>query len=193
MGLRRFDALKEYFIQLSDVLTASKLPRDKLVVFGLTDEDKKGIRGLCTTIDDVYRAEILESVTDHDTAAAGDLLKFEIAHKIPHLEEMIDGVHFAMTSEDVMSIVFGTIANDIVYKHFIPEIINFSKKMMSYMASVEKTDSDRKPLVVPGLTHVQAAEPTTGGKKFMNSINAIDFLISRMMDENGFQEKWVAR
>ena len=77
------------------------------------------------SLSDSLRVEAFEKVTEHDTAAAGDYLKVLIARAFPRLEQMMEGVHFANTSEDAMSVVFGVLANKVAYGHFIPAMLNF--------------------------------------------------------------------
>jgi len=183
IGLIRFHVLIERFIALSDELTIySGIHRYRKVVHSLTDEDKKQLRELAKTSADIIRAEGIERFTEHDTAAAGDYLKLLVGREMPHLESMIEGIAFADTSEDTMGPTFGLIGNQLVYGYFIPHLLDFMSKMMNYIVEVEKKD----PLVLPGLTHEQAAEPTTFGKKIMTSLKSIDYHIERMSRDGQF-------
>jgi len=181
IGSLRFQVITEYFIQLSEELS-KRIVRNDNIVGRLSEDDKNIIRSLGTTPSEIIQAERIESFAEHDTAAATDLIKILIAARLPHLEEMIEGVHFACTSEDVMGNVFGIMNNRLVYGHVLPEIIDFCLSAMKY---VDKFEGE-KPMLLPGFTHNQAAEPTTIGKKFMTKISSIEYLMSRMMENGNF-------
>ena len=134
VSLLRFDVMTKYFISLSDLLTDYKGRfKKKKVVSGLSDDDKTKIRSLVTGLDDIMRAELIEKFSDHDTAAAGDYLKILIGTKLPHLEKMIEGIHFAKTSEDVMGNVFGMVCNKLVYKHIMPSLFDFCDNDLAFV------------------------------------------------------------
>ncbi len=183
VGLTRFYVLIEQFIALSDLLTGyNGVRRNHKVVHSLTDGDKARLRSLAVTSADVLRAERLERVTDHDTAAAGDYLKLLIGTEMSHLEDRIEGVAFAMTSEDTMGSVFGIIGNQVVYGHFLPKLLHLMERILEFVDFVERDG----PLVVPASTHQQGAEPTTFGKKMTTMLEAIDFHIGRLMENGQF-------
>jgi len=182
VGLQRFKVITEYFIQLGEELEEYEGKfKDKKIIGHLSETDKHKIRQLGTSLSDIIRAEKIEQFADHDTAAATDYIKILIARELPHLEDMIEGVHFANTSEDVMSNVFGIIANKLVYGHFMPALLDFCESTIYYVKMYEK----HTPLVLPAFTHQQAAEPTTFGKKITTRLNAIDYLIANMADKDG--------
>lgn len=171
---RRFRVGIRYFIFLSDLLD-SPFDSQKKVVGEISSSAKKWLlthAGQSSV--DAFRAEVLERVAEHDTAAAMDYLKLVIAKQFPDLEEDIEGVHFGNTSEDVMGIVFGTILNELVLGHLLKGFVGFSE---AWMAFVDKHETDEQgahcPLVLPGLTHQQAAEPTTLGKKVSTRLFAM--------------------
>lgn len=183
VGMVRFKVLIERLIALNDELSRySGVHHDKRVVHSLTDENKYALRQLARTPADVLRAERIERFTEHDTAAAGDYLKILIGTQMPHLEWMIEGVAFADTSEDTMGPVFGLIANKIVFGYFLPRLLDFIERLLDYVDELEKDG----PLVIPALTHVQAAEPTTFGKKMSTWLYPLDFHIQRMMENDCF-------
>lgn len=183
IGRLRFNVIIGYLIALSDALTryGGRL-NDQKVVHNLTEDDKMQLRKCATTPADIVRAEAIEKFTEHDTAAATDYVKILIGTRMPHLEAMIEGVHFANTSEDVMGNVFGIVGNKLVYGYFMPALLDFCEKVMGYVEKYE----EKVPLMLPGLTHQQAAEPTTLGKKFMTRLFAIDKLVDEhLRDKNG--------
>lgn len=185
LGMERFRVIKEYFIALAERLTDyDGMHKDHKVVCDLTEDQEGQIRDLAMTTDDIIRAEALEEFSDHDTAAAGDLVKILIGSKIPELESKIEGVHFAATSEDVMGNVFGVIGNELVYGYFVPLILDFCEHLMNYADTFEKT---AKRLSIPGYTHDQAAEPHTLSKKFATRVRAIEFQLQSLIKNDGFQ------
>ncbi len=178
VGQLRFQVLLRRFIALNDELSRYEgMHRDQKVVAALSAEDKAELLQLATGSADILRAERLERFTEHDTAAAGDWLKILIGTRFPHLESRIEGVAFADTSEDTMSPVFGLIANKLVFGHFIPHLLRFMERQLDFLNMVEADG----PLVLPGLTHQQAGEPTTFGKKVVTNLTAIDHHLQRLM------------
>ena len=181
LGLKRFFVMKEYLIALSELLRYYKGPERKIICT-LTAEEKEVIREeLAVTIADVKRAELIEAFTEHDTAAAEAYLKFLIAKKLPRLAPYIEAVHFALTSENVMGNVFGLIGNDLVYHHFLKKVLEFCLFLMDYADKWEEAG----PLIFPALTHEQAAELSTFGKKIATPVNAINNHIKNMLDDSG--------
>ncbi len=182
LGRLRFHVMREYFIALSQLLSNySGMFKNYKVVRHLTPEEIGKIREIGNTDKEIIQAEKGETFTEHDTAAAGDYFKMRISKELPALEASVEGIHFANTSEDVMGNVFGLMANKLIYGALLPNILTFCDSIMLYVEQCEQNG----PLVIPGLTHEQAAEPTTLGKKLMTRLKAIDYLIQRMLDEKG--------
>lgn len=180
VGLTRFKVIIEYFIALNDLLAGYK-GRYRKITGNLSIEDKERLRKIGTTLEEVKQAEMIEKFTEHDTAAAGDYVKLKIATLLPHLEDQVEGIHFGNTSEDVMGNVFGIIANNLVFKHFMRALLDFCVNIICY---VEKYENNG-PLIVPDLTHQQAAVPTTLGQILITQLAAIDYHISQMIGKNG--------
>ena len=181
VGLNRFHVIKETFIALAERLEKYS-GHHSIITPKLTEDDKGAIRGIGVDLSDIIRAERVEQVADHDTASAVDYIKIAVGTTLPHLEEAIEGFHFATTSEDIMGNVFGLILNDLVYGHVMPAIYDFCDNAIGYV----QTHEESAPLVLPALTHVQAAEPTTLGKKVATRVGAIDHFIKRMMENDNF-------
>ena len=182
VGMLRFDILLDYFFCLNDILTDyDGLFKDQKVVHGITIKQKEGIMELANGPADVLRAEAFERFTEHDTAAAGDYLKVLIGTKFPELEHMIEGIHFANTSEDVMANVFGKVANRLVYGYFMPALMEFANDAITFVEKYEKEG----PVVMPALTHKQPAEPTTLGKKIMTRLDALAYLFDDLVRRDG--------
>ncbi|PJA01852.1 hypothetical protein COX74_00565 [bacterium (Candidatus Gribaldobacteria) CG_4_10_14_0_2_um_filter_41_16] len=182
VGLLRFLVAKDYFKALCDTmdcyLEGGKYG-NKTVCGEIKCDDWLAIlEQIGVSIDDVYRAELMEKFTEHDTAAATDYLKLALGAKFPKFEPMLDGFHFGLTSEDNIGLVFGIVLNKLVFKHFFPELIGLCEFLMAYARTIEKD----KPLVLPWLTHEQGAEATTLGKIFMNRVCAIIDLLENFKD-----------
>lgn len=172
LAMRSFDVATEHFIGLSEELEGYQGRfKDKKIVGRIGQADKIWLSSLSNDMDNVIRAEYLERFSDHDTAARTDLLKIIIGTQRPHLEKYLEGIHFPNTSEDNMSIAFGLIGNELIYGHLIPSIIDLAKSALVFGEEHEQS----QPLVLPGLTHKQAAEPTTLGKKIATFVAAIDY------------------
>lgn len=189
VALLRFHVMKEYFIALSEQMDQydGKF-RHKKIVGHLTSEDIDLIRQIGTTLQEIYWAELFEAVSDHDTAAAGDYLKTRIAYLISGMTEWlsnlidyIEGIHFPNTSEDVMSNVFGVIGNELVYGHFMTKLLDYLDFLIKYVERYEYTGF----LLLPELTHIQPAEPTTLAGKFITRLVAIKDLLFSLRGHNG--------
>jgi len=182
IGLLRFQVAKAYFMTLCHTMSIYQNVGkfgDKTVCGQVKfDVILKIVEEVGVSIDDVYRAELMEKFTEHDTAAATDYLKLAVGSRFPEIESMLDGFHFGLTSEDNIGLVFGIVLNKLVYRHFVIELVDFCQYLMNYTLALEKD----RPLVLPWLTHEQGAEATTLGKIFMNRISAVDDLLENMID-----------
>ncbi len=183
VGLVRFRVLVERFIALSELMDSyTGVHSARRIVHSLTFQDKALLRKLACSPADVFRAETIERFTEHDTAAAGDYLKLYIGRQFPHLEQFIEGVAFADTSEDTMGPTFGLILNKLVFGAFLPKLLDFMARLLDYVDMLEKNE----PLILPALTHEQAAEPTTFGKKVVTGLKSVDYHIRRLIEGSHF-------
>ena len=166
VGLKSFLVIKKGFLFLADaMLTYNGKYKDKKIIGPISEEDREIIMNkIAVSLDDVYRAEQLEKVSDHDTGARVNWVKIAIARELKHLEPYIEGVGFAKTSEDFMSIVFGLILNELIYHHFMPALFDFCELVMDY---VEPYGTEEEPLIIPGFTHKKAAEVSALAKNNM--------------------------
>lgn len=176
IGLKRFTVIIEYYIALSELLETYIGKRPK-IIRKLTPEEKEWLRTQGKTLKEVIMAERIESFSEHDTAAAGDLMKLLIAFYREDLAAYIEGVQYMETSEDTMSIVFGLIANDLIYRRFIVRLVDFC---LSRIEFVKKYN-----LIIPALTHEQAAEPIDLIKKFLPRLQAIKNSMDDLVGKNG--------
>lgn len=178
VGLTRFRVAKEYVRALNKFLTDYEGHGDsEKIISDLSEEDVQAIMMLNMTLVEVFQAEQIESVTEHDTAAATDYLKLLIATKLPHLAPYIEAVHFACTSEDNMGNVFGLIGNRLVYGCFLGALADYCLNLIAY--TKKHSNCRETPLYLPALTHQQCAEPIT-----LDIINAntLEAVLELLMD-----------
>lgn len=181
VGLLRFWVMKKYFFALADRMNKydGKYAHQKIVssVSDLSSEDFQFIQGLGATALEVRQAELLERVSEHDTAAAGDLLKILIAYFRPDLAKVMDGIHFAGTSEDVMGNVFGIITRMLAHGYFMGGLADFCLTFINFAKYCEQEGE----LILPGLTHIQVAEPTFLSRRFAVPLRGIQQILLDMM------------
>jgi adenylosuccinate lyase len=176
----------EYFIALADTMAEynGKFSYHKIISFRLTDSMKEALRSIATNLTprEMMQIELIETKSDHDTAAITDWVKFTVDHRNvlrsadtenqEELESCLDGFHFGRTSEDVNSPVFALMNREIFFKHLIPEVISFQETVIQYAREYDRTTA--------GLTHGQPAEPTTIGKQLINTVSAIDSVLQEV-------------
>lgn len=175
IGLTRFHVLKEGFLGMNAALARSGVTHPFAVPLAL--DDVAAIRRLGITLAEVHQTDQLERFTEHDTAAAGDLIKLRIAHLLPHLADRIELLNLACTSEDTMGNVFGLILNELVYRHFLPDLLGTCRFLMEF---AERHSPPDDPLLMAALTHEQGAEPTTFNRWTAVRVNAIFDLVPRL-------------
>jgi len=189
IGKKRFMVLISYFIALSGLM-AAYTGRYRKISDKLAPIEIKYLRSLGKKPEEIKMAEEVEKVSDHDTAAAGDYLKLRILYDfverlkkfLANLCKKIEALHFAATSEDIMSIVFGIIANELVYVHFMRKLLDLCEFLIKF---VEKFPQF---LVIPESTHDQFAEPSSYGKAVANTLVAIRNTIKRdLLEGNSYR------
>jgi len=184
----RVAVIVEYFIALADTMTGytGKFSDQKIIPRPLTEQMRKVLRSIAPdlTPQQIAQIELIETRSDHDTAAITDWVKFTVDQQDilgfseaedeerKQLENCLDGFHFGRTSEDVNSPVFALMNRELFFKHLIPKLIAFQGAIIKY--------ADQNDRVTAGLTHGQPAEPTTIGKQMMNTVAAIDSVLRRV-------------
>jgi len=96
------------------------------------------IEQIGTTDKEIIQAEYIERFTEHDIATASDYIKLCLAKKYPQLKSIIESVHFAATSEDVMSNVFDLVGNELVYRYFFRSLLDFFVSSLNYGILIKK-------------------------------------------------------
>jgi len=189
IGGKRFMVLISYFIALSELM-AGYTGKFRKISGRLTGAEIRYLKSLGVKPEEVKMAEVVERVSEHDTAAAGDYLKLRILYDhtagdkrfLAGLCRNIEAFHFAATSEDVMSIVFGLIANELVYVRFMRKLMDFCDSMIGFVEKFPQL------LVMPESTHDQFAEPTTYGKRVANTLAAIsETIMGHLLEGRSFR------
>jgi adenylosuccinate lyase len=178
IGRKRFMVLICYFKALSKLM-AGYDGGHRPISGKLSGSEIKYLNSLGARPEEIRMAEEVEKVSEHDTAAAGDYLKLRILYDyiirgkkfLTYLCRKIEAFNFATTSEDLMSIVFGIIANELVYVHFMRKLLDLMEFLIRFAKKFPGF------LYLPESTHDQFAEPTTYGKKIANTLEAISQII----------------
>ncbi len=185
----RLEVVIEYFIALAETMAnySGSFSKDKIIPVVLTEEAKAKLRAMPHDLShqQMKQIELIETRSDHDTAAITDWLKFAIDQsdllglaqassdeERKALENCLDGVHFGRTSEDVNSPVFALINRDLFFGYLLPEIAALQHALLDF--------ARRNNRVCAALTHGQPAEPTTIGKQIANTVAAIDVILRKV-------------
>jgi adenylosuccinate lyase len=140
----------EYFIALC------KIPLPELGK--VSNTQIRALRKLCETFnpDDVIRIKEIEKQTNHDVKAVEYFLKEKFTEL--GLSEVLEFVHFGLTSQDVNNTAFPMATRDALKEVYIPALEEVFNTL--YARAVEWKDV---PMMAH--THGQPASPTTVGKE----------------------------
>lgn len=158
MGLQKHRAIMEceYLIKLSET--------PSLDIREFAPEEKKLIRSLYQdfTLEDAQIIKDFEvrgydgiPATNHDVKAVEYFIKYKL--KNTSLEDCLEWIHFALTSEDATNIAHALMIRNGLDKVVIP-------KLDEVHQSIENFAQDNKGLPVLARTHGQPASPITFGK-----------------------------
>jgi adenylosuccinate lyase len=158
----------EYLIALSELLHS---PPARGGVRGggrlrrLSDKEKKLIRSLYDLSE--QDAQIISDIetkgyknikaTDHDVKAVEYFMKDKLAGT--SLKDVLEWIHFALTSEDTNNIAYGLTLSEAVETVLIPRLREINDRLLSLAKKSAK-------LPMLARTHGQPASPTTFGKEF---------------------------
>lgn len=140
------------------------------------DTDKKlDINNIWSNItdDDLIRIKDIESKTNHDVKSIEYFIKDAL--RSLKLDNIIEMVHFGLTSEDINNLSYSLMLKDSLLEIIFPSIKNILIKLI---------EVSEKFAYIPMLarTHGQAASPTTLGKEmavFLNRlIDQVDSLLN---------------
>lgn len=151
----------EYLIALSENKAFRKI----------TPNEIKIIRNLYEKFDQISYKKIkkIEMTTNHDVKAVEYFIKKELSKT--SLKDIIEWVHFALTSEDTNNLAYGLILSEATAKVLAPKLkeINYELKLLA---------KRHKNLSMLSRTHGQPASPTTFGKE----INVFACRLERGLD-----------
>lgn len=146
----RVEIEAKYLVALSDVGVVRKL----------TDSERKRLGSFSQnlTLEDTQRVKEVEDRTRHDVKAMEIVFREKVAGT--SLEDLIEMIHFGLTSEDVNNLAYRLMLKRATDEVMIPVLDNFTDEL------VKRAEATR---AVPMLarTHGQAALPTTLGKELI--------------------------
>ena len=103
------------------------------------------------------RIKALEKITNHDVKAVEYFIKESL--KKTSLKNVLEWVHFGLTSEDVNNCAYGLMLSLSLQNVISPELLKIQNSLRSYAKTY-------KSLPMLARTHGQVASPTTLGKEF---------------------------
>jgi adenylosuccinate lyase len=135
------------------------LSRELRIVRELTAEEEAHLRSLINnfSVEDAVQIKEIEKTTRHDVKSVEYFLRGKLRGS--SLEDVIEWLHFGLTSEDVNLIAQATALRESRDQALLPALDGVIARL-SGLAQLHKH------LVMLGRTHGQAAVPTTLGKEF---------------------------
>jgi adenylosuccinate lyase len=132
----------------------------------LTDDETGLVRALYNpSVEDAQIVKDIETkgykgipATNHDVKAVEYYMKDKL--KGTSLEDCLEWVHFALTSEDTNNVAYALMISDAVANVLLPSMKNVYNAIHAFATKYEKV-----PILAR--THGQPASPTTFGKEFM--------------------------
>lgn len=139
----------EYFLALS---------RNPEFEINITADQKALIINIYTDFveADALEIKVFEKTTNHDVKAVEYFLRQKFA--TIGLEQYLEFIHFALTSEDINNISFTLMSKDSIENVMLPELTKIVDSLKA-----KATESADQPFL--SLTHGQTATPTTFGKE----------------------------
>ena len=147
----------EYLIALSehpDIDVREFSPEEKAIVrriYDLSEEDIQIVRDI------ELRGYKNIKATQHDVKA----IEYFLWEKLgaTSLRDILEWIHFGLTSEDVDNVAYGLMLGDALEKVIIPALVEISNTLQSFARAYGGS-----PML--SRTHGQPASPTTMGKEF---------------------------
>ncbi len=174
----RVDALRPFFTEAA--LNRARLNVEVQYLLALSDEkgipelrpfserERKAILQIVDDFDDAENKKVLEieKTTNHDVKAVEYYLRKQL-EKIGGAKMKTEFVHFALTSEDVNNLAYGTLIMDALRRVLRPEL----QAVISALRMLASPNMKRGML---SLTHGQPATPTTLGKEIMVFVERLE-------------------
>ncbi|MDO8643310.1 MAG: adenylosuccinate lyase, partial [Candidatus Woesearchaeota archaeon] len=144
---------------------------DQRVCRAMTDQEKAFLRGLVSgfTLDDAIIINDIEREgyhderrtipkTNHDIKSIEYFLRIKIEDNQPSIGDVLEMVHFGLTSEDAKNLALGMSMHGFRDEVYVPAMVSFLDSLASFAETY-------KDLAMPARTHGQPASPTTLGKE----------------------------
>ena len=167
-------ALFKYRIHMEvEYLVALSESEQFAAVRNFTLEEKEFLRAItrnfvlqdAQTIQDIDRFGYKEmKPTNHDCKSAEYFLKMKLEES--SLKDVIEFVHFGLTSEDMNNIAHNCMIDGALNFHYIPDLVSLIDQLKEIAESEKNT-------AMLGRTHGQPATPTTFGKEMANYLDRL--------------------
>ena len=196
LGRIRYRLFAEKLIWLAKIMKRyNGVHKNRKIIRGLTRIEERELLLLGDHIDFDVLAEMLEDVTEHDTAAYADAFKFLIYRNLPQLRDYIEAVHFMDTSEDNWGNTVGLMLSELVFGHSVSAYLRLCESLLNHASEHEHVGIWQTPpaqqneqgmLILPAFTHWQTATPTTYIKKVTQTVSEIVKHLYRLTDGERF-------
>jgi adenylosuccinate lyase len=125
----------------------------------LAPSEIKKLRSLYENFTDASYAKIksFEATTNHDVKSVEYFIKENLKHT--SLKNVLEWVHFGLTSEDTNNCAYGLLLSSALRDVFVPTLVRIETTLKSYAKMY-------KDIPMLARTHGQSASPTTLGKEF---------------------------
>lgn len=156
----------QWIIALSnipEIVEVPKLSADALITLKAIAHD--------FSLEDAIEIKRIETTTRHDVKAVEYFIKNKMAAN-PELNQIIEYVHFACTSEDINNLSYG-----LMLKEGRTVLIQEATKIH---ATIDLRSKDWANASMISRTHGQAASPTTMGKEWANVAARLDRALDRI-------------
>jgi adenylosuccinate lyase len=123
---------------------------------------------------DAVRVKAIESTTNHDVKAVEYFIKEKIADH-PDLQQQVEFVHFACTSEDINNLSYALMlrdGRDLVMLPVMHQLLDRLRELAH--------DTAEQPML--SRTHGQTASPTTVGKELANVVYRMQRQLTQLAD-----------
>lgn len=172
------EPVAKYFSEYATMRGVLRVEVEYLIMLGdqrvcrtLTGEEKAFLRGLVSgfTLDDAIVINDIERSgyqdarrtikrTNHDIKSIEYFLRIKIEDHQPGLSDILEMVHFGLTSEDAKNLALGMSMHDFRSELYVPTMVSFLDSLATFAETY-------KDLAMPARTHGQPASPTTLGKE----------------------------
>lgn len=126
------------------------------------------------SVEDANEIKEIEATTNHDVKAVEYFLKTKLG-AIPELEEHLEFVHFACTSEDINNLSYA-----LMLKEGRDQVLTLSMEQITAKLRTMATQYAEQPLL--SRTHGQPASPSTVGKEFANVVHRLERQIKQCVE-----------